>query len=197
MVEAASRLFARRGYHAASMEEIATEAGISKPMLYAYFDSKDGLFAACGRVAGERLRHRVRQAAEAPELPPDRRLWLGLVGVFDFIAENRELWSIHQPPDGEAAAGVIGMSAAQGRAAMSDLMAELLADAAVGEGIAPAAAEQTAALAHAFTAAVIAMAEWWLRHPQEPKELQALRMMNFAWMGFENMLRGQLWLPED
>lgn len=197
MVEVASRLFARRGYHSASMDEIAAEAGISKPMLYAYFESKDGLFAACGRVAGERLRDRVRQAAAAPELPPAQRLWLGLVGVFDFIAENRELWSIHQPPDGEATTGVIGIGAAQGRAAMSELMAELLADAAVGEGIASEAAGQTAALAHAFTAAVIAMAEWWLRHPEEPKELQALRMMNFAWMGFENMLSGRLWLPED
>lgn len=196
MVEAATRLFAQRGYLAASMEEVATRAGVSKPMLYAYFGSKEGLFAACGRVAGERLRERVRQAADAPELPPDQRLWRGLVGVFDFIAENRALWSIHQPPGGEAAAGLIGAGAAEGRAAMSELMGELLAAAAMDEGIAPEAVEHTAALAHAFTAAVIAMAEWWLRHPEEPKELQALRMMNFAWVGFENMLRGQLWLPE-
>jgi hypothetical protein len=39
------------------------------------------------------------------------------------------------------------------------------------------------------------LASWWLRHPEEPKELQALRLMNFAWMGLGNLLEGRLWQP--
>lgn len=195
MVDVAEGVFARRGFHAASMDEIARGAGVTKPMLYAYFGSKEGLFAACGRAAGERMRQRVRDAA-LPDVPPDQRLWRGLLGVFAFIEEHREMWSIHNPPGGApAAAGPIGVGAVQGREAMDELMEELLAETALEQGVAPEAAGETAPLAHALTAAVIALADWWLRHPEESKELQALRLMNFSWMGFERLLRGRLWMP--
>jgi AcrR family transcriptional regulator len=36
----AGTIFARAGYHSASMDEIADSAGVSKPMIYAYFGSK-------------------------------------------------------------------------------------------------------------------------------------------------------------
>ncbi len=44
--DAAARLFAERGYAAVSMREIAEAAEISKPMLYYYFESKEGLCRA-------------------------------------------------------------------------------------------------------------------------------------------------------
>jgi len=43
MLEAAGQAFAAHGYHQASMDAIAHAAGISKPMLYSYFGSKQGL----------------------------------------------------------------------------------------------------------------------------------------------------------
>ena len=47
MVAAAERLFSEHGYHGVSMDQIAAASGISKPMLYEYFGSKEGLFLAC------------------------------------------------------------------------------------------------------------------------------------------------------
>jgi AcrR family transcriptional regulator len=35
MLDAAVKVFSRRGFHAANMDEIADDAGISKPMVYA------------------------------------------------------------------------------------------------------------------------------------------------------------------
>jgi hypothetical protein len=52
-------------------------------------------------------------------------------------------------------------------------------------------------MAHALTGATMAITAWWLEHPEEPKELQALRLMNFAWMGFGDILEGKLWLPKE
>jgi AcrR family transcriptional regulator len=46
MLDAAGRVFAQGGYHSASMDEIAELADVSKPLLYAYFDSKEGLYTA-------------------------------------------------------------------------------------------------------------------------------------------------------
>jgi AcrR family transcriptional regulator len=44
IVEAATRVFAARGYHATRMEDVSTELGISKGLLYAYFETKEDLF---------------------------------------------------------------------------------------------------------------------------------------------------------
>jgi AcrR family transcriptional regulator len=41
--DAAARLFAERGYSATTVEDIVAEAGVSKPMLYRYFESKKEL----------------------------------------------------------------------------------------------------------------------------------------------------------
>ncbi|MFQ5659322.1 MAG: TetR/AcrR family transcriptional regulator [Gammaproteobacteria bacterium] len=46
ILDAASRMFLERGYHATSITEMARQARISKETVYRYFKSKDGLFAA-------------------------------------------------------------------------------------------------------------------------------------------------------
>jgi AcrR family transcriptional regulator len=46
LVDAAEHVFIRRGFHAASVEEVAEEAGFSKGAVYSNFESKDELFLA-------------------------------------------------------------------------------------------------------------------------------------------------------
>lgn len=197
MLSAAADVFGERGYHGASMDEIAARAGITKPMLYSYFDSKEGLFAACGDAAARLLGERLRAVAAMRDLPPDQRLWRGLVSVFRFIGEHRELWFAFNPPAGFSALPGAGEVGARGREAITKLLEELLTTAARNEGIGAQAALQVAPLAHALTATVLAIAEWWLDHPDESAELQALRVMNFAWAGFGQLLNGDFWLPAE
>ena len=47
MLDAAVQMFSVNGYHETSMDAIAAEAQISKPMLYLYYGSKEELFGAC------------------------------------------------------------------------------------------------------------------------------------------------------
>jgi AcrR family transcriptional regulator len=56
---AAARLFAQRGYTATTVEDIAVEAGVSKPMLYRHFESKKDLHIRL-------LEHRRDELAAAP-----------------------------------------------------------------------------------------------------------------------------------
>jgi AcrR family transcriptional regulator len=46
LLEAAARVFARRGYHGATLDDVAAEAGFTKGALYYNFASKDDLFLA-------------------------------------------------------------------------------------------------------------------------------------------------------
>jgi AcrR family transcriptional regulator len=66
LLAAASRVFAQRGYHGASMNEIAAEAGFSKGALYWNFASKEDLFFALLDALDERVRALVSAATRAP-----------------------------------------------------------------------------------------------------------------------------------
>ncbi|WP_328541752.1 TetR/AcrR family transcriptional regulator [Streptomyces sp. NBC_00371] len=65
IVEAAGRLFSERGYHAASMEEIAAGVGITATALYRHFPNKYALFAECAHAMVDRL------VGALDELPPE------------------------------------------------------------------------------------------------------------------------------
>ncbi|HEX2772665.1 MAG TPA: TetR/AcrR family transcriptional regulator, partial [Micromonosporaceae bacterium] len=93
MLDAAVRVFSRKGFHAASMDDIAESAGISKPMLYAYLGSKEALFIACVHREGTRMMEAIVAVAE-PGLPPDEQLWRGLRAFFGFVGAHRDGWSV-------------------------------------------------------------------------------------------------------
>ena len=68
ILDVAGQVFAAAGYERASMDRIAELAGVSKPMVYAYFDSKQGLYVAYIERTGQRTRcaaARGRQPADA------------------------------------------------------------------------------------------------------------------------------------
>ncbi|MFE6489985.1 TetR/AcrR family transcriptional regulator, partial [Streptomyces sp. NPDC057757] len=50
IIHAAGRVFSERGYHTASMEEVAAGVGISAAALYRHFPNKYALFAECADV---------------------------------------------------------------------------------------------------------------------------------------------------
>ena len=82
ILDVAGQVFARAGYESASMDEIAEEAGVSKPMLYAYFRSKEGLYLAYIERAGGELIERLVGAA-----PPDDHSTAGLKArITEFLA---------------------------------------------------------------------------------------------------------------
>jgi AcrR family transcriptional regulator len=67
LVAAAAKVFARRGYHPATVEEIAAEAGFSTGAVYSNFESKEKLFLALAdREVGERVKE-IRAVGDAVE----------------------------------------------------------------------------------------------------------------------------------
>lgn len=61
LMDAAAAVFARRGYVAASLDEVAEEAGLTKGAVYSNFDSKEELFEA---VIEDRLNEPMKQLAD-------------------------------------------------------------------------------------------------------------------------------------
>jgi len=82
MLEMAGRIFAARGFHDASMDEIAEAAGVSKPMLYSYFGSKDGLYFAYVNAAYRELIAAIDEAVALAGSDPEEQLRLGTVAYY-------------------------------------------------------------------------------------------------------------------
>ncbi len=90
IVEAAGRVFSGRGYHAASMEEIAANVGITAAALYRHFPNKYALFAECANVAVDRL------VAAVDELPADAALADVLAAVTQVAVTHRASSGLHR-----------------------------------------------------------------------------------------------------
>lgn len=99
----ALELFSSRGYDATSVREICAAAGITKPTLYHFYGSKEGVFRSLVDGALENFRHRVVAEIESPGSPRERLQRIAR-GYFQYARENKELTQfllslVHKPPD--------------------------------------------------------------------------------------------------
>lgn len=86
-------MFSRRGFHQTSMNDIADEAGVTKPVLYQHFGSKRELFLELLRDLGGRLREAVNKAT-AEAVGPRQQVENGLVAYFKWVEAHRAGFAI-------------------------------------------------------------------------------------------------------
>ena len=93
MLDAAVQMFSVNGYHETSMDAIAAEAQISKPMLYLYYGSKEDLFGACLNREMGRFIDVVRADVDFQQSPNDM-LRNTIASFMRYIDTNRASWIV-------------------------------------------------------------------------------------------------------
>jgi AcrR family transcriptional regulator len=93
MLDAAVQMFSVNGYHETSMDAIAAEAEISKPMLYLYYGSKEDLFGACLNRELGRFIDGVRADIDLTRSPKEL-LRNTIVSFLRYIDANRASWIV-------------------------------------------------------------------------------------------------------
>jgi AcrR family transcriptional regulator len=164
-LEAARILFAERGFGAVTMDEIAAEVGVTKPLLYTYFGNKEGLYLACMEPAAEALVDTVATAVEATETSADA-LRAGVHAFFIFVDADRSAWRVlfdETLPAGAEPA----RRAAEQRERLTDLVASAQLDR-LPEERREALRVQIEAMSAAMLGAAEALARWWLRTEAMP-----------------------------
>jgi AcrR family transcriptional regulator len=159
LAELAEPLFAERGYAGTSMQELARRAGVTKPVIYELFESKDGLFRACVDRAIERMAASIVEAFRS-ETDPQARLRAGGLAFLRFARDNRVAWDLM---------GMQGRFADQAQAvrrSQAQLIRTLMEEIAP-EGTDPRELE---AVAYAVNAAYEGAAHWMWEHPDAPVE---------------------------
>src|SRR5215210_419453 len=181
LVELGEELFAERGFAKASMDELARRAGVTKPVIYELFGSKDGLFEACleglavrlaesiaaaargaDQAGGERG-HAGGQRAEAASVPdPEARLRAGGLAFLRFAAENRVAYELLYE-------GRFSDAAVRVRKRQAALILELMRE------IAPQHVDprELEVAANAVNSAYEGVAHWMWDHPEMDVELLA------------------------
>ncbi|MGD9057624.1 MAG: TetR/AcrR family transcriptional regulator [Desulfobacterales bacterium] len=76
LLETAIGMFAQKGYAGTSVREIAEQAGVSKPVLYYYFNSKEGLFLAILEMAENLQKQLLAEVLNSQGTVMDRLLML-------------------------------------------------------------------------------------------------------------------------
>ncbi len=104
LLETATELFAEKGYAGASVREIVEKAGVSKPVLYYYFKSKEGLFYAILEWAAGVQQKILNEIFETRGTVLDRFIFL-YRRVYEGIQQYKSLYImihglIYGPPQG-------------------------------------------------------------------------------------------------
>ena len=93
ILAAAKKVFARKGYHATTIAEIAKAAKLSYGSIYWYFDSKDALFHELMESEGQALRRHVTEALTTTPAKgaPDAPFRAAVRATFEFFESDRAL----------------------------------------------------------------------------------------------------------
>src|SRR5690606_25664309 len=92
ILDAALRLFARYGYAATSVRQIAEEAGVAQGLLYNYFDGKEALLRAMLERSAADVERSLSQAAGGAT--PQERLERLVRSAFDIVGEHLSFWRL-------------------------------------------------------------------------------------------------------
>lgn len=93
LLDVACGVFAARGFHATSMDDVAAAAGVTKPVLYQHFPSKRALFIELLEDVGHQLLERLAEAT-APATSGRERVEAGFTAYFRFVTSNESAFRV-------------------------------------------------------------------------------------------------------
>jgi len=93
ILDAARAVFTERGYAGTSMDAVAERVGVTKPVLYTHFGSKEGLLLACLTRARDELLELTSAAALSASGPEDM-LRRGIRAFFDYLDAQGPAWML-------------------------------------------------------------------------------------------------------
>lgn len=94
LIESGMRLFAQKGFHKTSVQEIASETGISKGAFYLYFNSKEDFVMTAFQYFYTQIRRKIAHA-NMGDLPPRQSLSQQINIVTNYIYEKRDFIIMH------------------------------------------------------------------------------------------------------
>ena len=181
LLDTAVEVFARDGFHATSMNDIAEAAGVTKPVLYQHFSSKRDLFIELLTEIGDELRDTIAKAT-ADAAGPRQQIENGFRAYFSYVGDHtdayRVLFGSGARRDSEFASFA---------KAVEDSIATVIAELIVVDG---EPVENRVLLAHSIVGMTEATSRYWLAHDRTPDiDTLAEQLARLAWSGMRGLDR--------
>jgi AcrR family transcriptional regulator len=190
---AATELFAERGYRGTSIDEIAARSGVTPPVVYDHFDSKQDLYRHLLEAHYADLRE-VWGRHFSGDDPPAERVARSFDAWFAYVEEHpfagRMLFR-DTTGDPELAAMQVEVASAS-RAAVMPLAA---GEAGLLDLADTADAATLEMLWEVLRGVLQGLAMWWADHREVPREQVVAVAMNTLWVGLERVQAGEAWRP--
>jgi AcrR family transcriptional regulator len=175
ILSAAVRAFAVDGYDSGSMDRIAALAGVTKPVVYDHFASKQALFVAVLQSIRDTLLAKGRSIAATGE-DPERKFRRSIDAFLQFVEQEPEAARVLLiVPSGDPVAAKLSRKVQDGASAG---IAKLLAT-----SMQESPSWQLRAAAEFLKEGLHAVAEWWLEHPGPSREDLVEVVMGLVWRG--------------
>ena len=180
ILDAAGEVFAEAGFAAASIDRIAEAAGISPPVIYDHFASKQELFVAVMEDARDELTARGARTMGA-DAPVEARVHAGVEAFFAYVEEKpaaaRVLLVTHRgTPELQEAASRVQTEASARLVALLAAERELFAGA-------PDRERRLGLFVEFLKQGMHGLAEWWTAHPDVPRAVLVEAVTEIAWSG--------------
>lgn len=188
---AASEVFSECGYHGASMDAIARRSGVSAPVVYDHFASKQDLHRRLLERHFAELRLIWREQL-AGDQPADVRIARAFDAWFGYVEAHPYAWRmLFRDTTGDPEIAAIHREVAgASRAEVLPLLAREPAARQIAGTADPIAMELLWELVRSV---LQGLALWWYEHQQVPRAQLVATAMNALWIGFERTARGELW----
>ncbi|MFC5147728.1 TetR family transcriptional regulator [Streptomyces aureoversilis] len=180
LLEAADRVVLREG-PGASMNAIAAEAGITKPILYRHFGDKGGLYRALAARHTDALLVGLRAALDAPAERRDR-VERTLDSYLAAIEARPQVYRFLMHPADEGQPSEQGFDVGRHSAPLLRRMGEELAQV-ISERVdlGPDSDELSRAWGHGIVGMMHAAGDWWLRERPFPREHLVRHLADLLW----------------
>ncbi len=189
--QAATEVFAERGYHGASIDEIARRSGVSVPVIYDHFTSKRDVHKRLLERHFAELRAVWRERLPSDD-PPAKRIARAFDAWFQYVETHPYAWRmLFRETTGDPEVEAIHREvAAESRAAMLPLFAR---QPGVAEAAGSSDLEALEPVWEVVRAVLQGLALWWYEHRDVPRERIVATAMNALWLGFERLQGGEIW----
>jgi AcrR family transcriptional regulator len=179
ILEVALELFISKGYQGTSMEVIAEAAGVSRPIVYNLFGTKDAIYLACLRDARQHLDQRIVEAGSASYVNGHALLRAGIDGYFRFVEQDRAAWRLLFGGGAAVAGTVVG----EAKRMRFDTVAKITA---LLTPLMPQVARSVVEMqAHALSGAAEQLAKWWIENEQVERTVVVDLLTDLMWRGFK------------
>jgi AcrR family transcriptional regulator len=179
LIEIGRAAFAKRGYEATSVEEIAARAKVSKPIVYEHFGGKEGLYAV---VVDREMDYVVQRISESISSgTPRERVERAALAFLTYVKEQPDGFVVLSR-DAPVTFAHGGMSSLLNDVA--ERVANVFTAAFKKAGYDP----KTAPIyAHALVGMVTFVGQWWTETRKPPVEEVASHIAALAWMGLRQL----------